>query len=46
MTKFASLKKIHKKIIIVKRNIFWNLDKKWFVQMYIGSFFKLFITLP
>ena len=44
MTEFTSLKKINPNIIIVKRNIqFWDV---WLVRIYIGAFFKLFITLP
>ena len=44
LAEFASLKKSHTKIIIVKRSIqFWDV---WLVLIYIGSFFKLFVTLP
>ena len=55
MTKFASLKKIHTKIIIVKRYLelndlgFFYYSAKsmpWLAQVYIGSFFNLYITLP
>ena len=56
MTKFASLKKIHTKIIIVKRNV--ELNGLGFLcysskacpdlprPIALGSIFKLYITLP
>ena len=47
MTQLASLKKIHTKIIIMKRNIQLNdLGCFWLVRIYIGPFSKLFIILP
>ena len=54
MTKFAFLKKIHTKIIIVKISIELN-DQGFLchsakacrlVWVYMGSFFNLYITLP
>ena len=54
MTKFLSLKKVHTKIIMVKRNHELNdlgflcYSAKTFPDLtgYIGSFFNLYLTLP
>ena len=55
MTKFASLKKVHMKIIMVKRNLelndfgislLFSKSMPSFDRDYIGSFFNLYMALP